>query len=774
MAKAEILMVEDDAVAAKNIQNRLKTLGFRAPTMALSGEEAIKKVKGHKPDLVLVDIMLKGEMNGTEAAEQIRSQFDIPVVYLTSYADAKVLESAKVTEPFGYIMKPFEDRELNAAIEIAIYKHKMEKKLKESEEWLSTTLNSIGDAVIATDKEGHVTFMNPVAESLTGWLQEEATGKPLEDIFNIINEETREGVEDPVAKVLREGTVVGLANHTVLITKDGTEIPIDDNGAPIRDETGNISGVVLVFRDISKRRQYEEELFQSEKHYRTLVEAASRSGQGILIIQDTDEMEGVCVFANDAFSEITGYSRDLLRQMPWTNLVHPKDLNYAGNRYDRKMGGEDILGIFEITVLKKDGKEVPIEYSSIRTEFQGKDALVAFIRDIGDRKQAEDELASSEEFLNSVIEQSPVSLWISDSEGTLIKMNQSCRELFGATDEEVVGKYNLLKDNLIEEQGFIPLVENVFEKGEIARFTINYDLPRVEHVKVNGATHRILDVTVSPIKDMHGKVTNAIVQHKDTTELKRAEEALKKYSERLEQMVEERTKELKDAQEQLVRREKLAILGQLAGGVGHELRNPLGVISNAVYYLKMVMPDAEETIKEYLETISEEVNRSTKIISDLLDFSRIKSVERKEIAVSDLGTQALEKQPVPENVKMATTIPSDLPPVFVDNKQINQVLLNLVTNACQAMPEGGKLSISAIAKQDKVHVSVTDTGSGISKENMEKLFEPLFTTKARGIGLGLAVSKNLVEANGGSIKVESEKGKGSTFTVILPTKEVTT
>jgi PAS domain S-box-containing protein len=413
------------------------------------------------------------------------------------------------------------------------------------------------------------------------------------------------------------------------------------------------------------------------------------------------------------------------------------------------------------------------EEQSLLREVAGDIAFALSSFEVGERrKQAEEELASSEEFLNSVIEQSPVSLWISDSEGTLIKLNQSCRELFGATDEEAVGKYSFFKDNLIEEQGFMPLVENVFEKGEIARFAIDYDLPKVEHVKINGATHRILDVTVSPIKDMHGKVTNAIVQHKDITKLKQAEEALKEYSERLEQMVEKRTKELKDAQDQLVRREKLAILGQLAGGVGHELRNPLGVISNAVYYLKMVQPDADETVKEYLETISEEVNRSTQIVSDLMDFSRIKSVEREETAVSDLISEVLEKQPVPENVKMATTIPSDLPPVFIDLRRIRQVFDNLITNACHAMPEGGKLNISAIAEQDKVHVSFTDTGSGISEVNMEKVFEPLFTTKARGIGLGLAVSRNLVEANGGSIEVESAEDKGSTFTVILPYKEV--
>jgi signal transduction histidine kinase len=208
--------------------------------------------------------------------------------------------------------------------------------------------------------------------------------------------------------------------------------------------------------------------------------------------------------------------------------------------------------------------------------------------------------------------------------------------------------------------------------------------------------------------------------------------------------------------------------------VGHELRNPLGVISNAVYYLKMVMPEADESIKEYLETISEEVNRSTGIVSDLLDFSRVKSVEREEVTVSGLVSEVLEKQPALENVKVATTIPSDLPPVFIDHRQIGQVLDNLFTNACQAMPEGGKLSIQAKAKKDKVHVSVMDTGSGISKENLEKVFEPLFTTKTRGIGLGLAVSKNLMEANGGSIEVESEEGKGSIFTVIIPTKKVAT
>ena len=231
-------------------------------------------------------------------------------------------------------------------------------------------------------------------------------------------------------------------------------------------------------------------------------------------------------------------------------------------------------------------------------------------------------------------------------------------------------------------------------------------------------------------KEVAGDIAFALHSIKLDEERKRAEEALQEYSERLEEMVEQRTQELQDAQEQLIRREKLATLGQLAGGVGHELRNPLGVISNAVYFLQMTLAETDETTREYLDIVSSEVRDAEKIVSDLLDFSRTRPAEKEEIAVSALVSQMLKRRPPPEDVEVVTQTPSDLPLVFVDPRQMGQVLGNLVTNAYQAMPDGGRLIIAATVSSDLspisnlqslVSISITDTGCGISEENIEKI-----------------------------------------------------
>jgi PAS domain S-box-containing protein len=263
----------------------------------------------------------------------------------------------------------------------------------------------------------------------------------------------------------------------------------------------------------------------------------------------------------------------------------------------------------------------------------------------------------------------------------------------------------------------------------------------------------------------------------EIAERKRAGQQLAEYAGKLEELVAERTRALIEAQEKIVRQERLATLGQVAGSIGHELRNPLGVISNAIYFLKMAQPEASEKVKEYLDIIEKETRNSDKFITDLLDFTRLKSQDRKAVLIPGLLSQALERYPVPTSVELALEIPAELPPVFADPQQVVQVLGNLIVNACQAMasrptetgiPGYGKIALSASQQGDMIRLDVEDTGEGILPENMNKLFEPLFTTKIKGIGLGLAVSRKLVEANGGRIEVHTELGKGSTFSLYLP------
>ena len=248
---------------------------------------------------------------------------------------------------------------------------------------------------------------------------------------------------------------------------------------------------------------------------------------------------------------------------------------------------------------------------------------------------------------------------------------------------------------------------------------------------------------------------------------------------KLENRVRARTKdletalnELREAQESLVRREKLAMLGQLAGGVGHELRNPLGVMTNAIYYLLMVLKEASPDVKEYLGIIRTQIALSEKIIGDLLDFARIKQPQVETVAIEKIVREQLERVGDLNGVKLVEDFPAGLPPIRVDRVQIGQVVINLVTNALQSMEGNGKVGTLGLrAKRGAngyVRLEVRDTGIGMTQAQLDKMFEPLFTTKARGIGLGLAVSRSLVQANGGEISAVSEQGKGSTISIDLP------
>jgi PAS domain S-box-containing protein len=270
---ASVFIVEDEALIAMELKDRLTSLGYTVAGSASRGEEALVRIATDRPDLVLMDIHLAGALDGIQTAGRLREWTELPVIFLSAYSDADLLGQAGKVEPFGYLVKPFEERELHATIQMALYKHRMEQALRDantqldekvrrrtaelaqSRENLAVTLNSIGDAVLATDATGHITHLNPVAERLTGWTRTEAVGRPIEDVFDIVDETTRMPAPMPVTHVLATGESHTLTNQTALISRNGAELSIADSAAPIRDASGNTIGVVLVFRDETEARE---------------------------------------------------------------------------------------------------------------------------------------------------------------------------------------------------------------------------------------------------------------------------------------------------------------------------------------------------------------------------------------------------------------------------------------------------------------------------------------------------------------------------------------
>jgi diguanylate cyclase (GGDEF)-like protein/PAS domain S-box-containing protein len=263
--KTRILIVEDEGLVARDIENMIRNAGYEVCGVVSSGEEAVEEAVKTEPDLILMDIILRGTMDGVEAADKIRGRFNIPVIYLTAHTDENTLDRAKLTEPLGYTLKPVEQKELLTVIEMALYKHQMELKLREREGWLTTILKSIGEGVIATDRLGNITFMNPVAEKLTGWRQPESINKPLTSVLHLTEEESGKPYRLSVPRLLNEN-FQNPVNGNVLIINYDDKVPIELSTALIRDQKDNVSGLVLVLHDLTERKRYEEKLRFSAIH----------------------------------------------------------------------------------------------------------------------------------------------------------------------------------------------------------------------------------------------------------------------------------------------------------------------------------------------------------------------------------------------------------------------------------------------------------------------------------------------------------------------------
>lgn len=258
MKTASVLVVEDEGIIARDIQVTLEKMGYSVPAIAATADEAVAKAVELNPDLILMDIILSNGPDGISAAERVHQQMQIPVVYLTAHSDSATLQKAKFTEPYGYIVKPVVERDLRISIEMALHRHRMDQRRAELEHWFATTLASIGEAVIATDRDGRVRFMNSSAEKLTGWLQTNAINHHIEEVL-ILSDAYTSHSQGLFGETLQKGLVVHWTGHAWLYPRSGLGMPVDFTSTRIRREDGVVAGVVVIFRDISSRRQLEED-----------------------------------------------------------------------------------------------------------------------------------------------------------------------------------------------------------------------------------------------------------------------------------------------------------------------------------------------------------------------------------------------------------------------------------------------------------------------------------------------------------------------------------
>jgi PAS domain S-box-containing protein len=509
--------------------------------------------------------------------------------------------------------------------------------------------------------------------------------------------------------------------------------------------------------ELIERKRAEEKIRESEARYRGIFESAD----DIIYLLAPD---GTFDSLSPSFERLTGWLPQEWVGKPFAPIIHPDDLPVARKVFQKALSGQ-ITPAFELRIAKKSGGYFDSELSLVPVNPGGEKVVaVGIARDITERKQVGEQLRETRDYLENLFNyaNAPIIVWSPSYKITMF--NHAFERLTGRKAAEFIGKPI---DILFPDDGREKALAHILQTTRTGERRETVEIP-IQHA--SGAVRTTLWNSATIYSADGKQVLATIAQGQDITERKHAEDEIRQLNEELDAKVKQRTQQLLEAQDELVRKEKLAVLGQVAGSVGHELRNPLGVMNNAVYFLQTVLPDADDGVKEYLNIIKNEIAGSERIVSDLLDSVRTKPPQPEAVGVAEVIEKTLGKLTIPPSATVKLDIPATLPLLRVDAQQIHQVFRNLISNGVEAMPEGGTLEIGAVENKSDgtVTVSVRDSGVGMTQEQLGHLFQPLFTTKVRGIGLGLVVVKNLTLANGGKIEVQSEAGKGTTFTVTLP------
>jgi PAS domain S-box-containing protein len=613
-------------------------------------------------------------------------------------------------------------------------------ELRESEARASRVLKSIGDAVIVTDADTRVMRMNPVAEQLTGWTEEDARGELLSGVFRIVNETTRLPVESPADKVKLTGSVVGLANHTILISKDGKDTSIDDSGAPILDDNGELSGIVLVFRNIEERRAAEREKDRITERLSQVLSVTTDAIVGV-------DRNWVMTYLNPRAAELYASDRQVVGRTVWEAFP---DAVYEGSPYVEQFHramNERISSGFDAYYPEPLNLWLHIDVHPTP------EGIVTFSRDVTEERTAREALKEKSEQaerqlneIETVYRTAPIGLALFDTEDfRYLRLNDRQAEFFGLHPEQVVGR-------TLTEMAPIEGLRELFEQVRAGQPVINF--PLEGELVTRPGEHRYWTVSYFPVVAANGTVQAISAASLEITHQKKAELAL-------------------------MQSEKLAVVGRLAASIAHEINNPLESITNLLYLAERSDDPAE--MRTYVQTAELELRRVSVIANQTLRFHK-QSSNPQEIS----GEQLLDSV---VSIFQSRIVNSG---VHVEKREragravrcfegeIRQVLSNLVGNAIDAMQPlgGGRLLLRSRVGRNwttgktGLVITVADTGSGMSASVTSRIFEPFYTTKGiSGTGLGLWVSSEIVQRHNGTLLFRSsqkEGHSGTAFTLFLP------
>ena len=742
----KILIVEDEIIIAKDIENTLLKDGFTVVGLVSSGEKAIEEIKRTNPDLILMDIKLKGKMDGIETTEIIKNQFDLPVIYLTSYKDEETLLRARITEPYGYIIKPFDPKELKILIDISYYKHKTKEKLKEGKEWLSTTLKSIGEAVVAVNSNGTIQYMNPIAEKMTGWSEDEARNTSINDVLRIYDENEKNIFIDLLSSIYHNIRSKEKQNNLILLNKYKKKIPIDFYGSPIINDKNKVLGAVFTFRDITESKKASEKIRESEERFRQLAENI----RDVFYVKNKDFSE--IYYVSPAFEEVWGRSLQELHSLNdlWINSIFPEDRDFV---FDKISNPESNKGFeMEYRIIRSDRKirwirdrVFPIK-DKAGTTFR----YTGIVEDITRQKIAEEEVRK----LSYAIRQNPALIVITDPKGNIEYVNPKFSAVTGYSLNEVKGKNpKILKSGFTKPDEYKILWKTITSGGEWRGDFYN---------KKKNGEYYWESALIAPIKNRNDEISHFVAVKEDITERKKQEEQL---------IIAKEEAEKSD-------RLKSEFLAQMS----HEIRTPL---NNILTYASLLKEELETKLPPELEPSFRVINSSAlrllRTIDLILNLSKIQTgnfdtyfeiidLDRDILyeIILEFYTRANEK-----NIKLNYEVITDYKKIFGDNYSIGQIFVNLIDNAIKYTNKGEIKIVLYNNNENEVCIDVMDSGMGISEEFLPVLFDP-FTQEDNsdrrnyeGTGLGLALVKKYVEINNAKIEVKSRKDKGTTFTIIF-------